>query len=135
MIALRDLRSLRRQAPSARQRRRWADCIDNLLQPRLGVSRSGRLRVPEPNLRAARESLKAIMVALRDPGVAIDRPALASVITLVCDPTAVLYQGTPTSAHWEALRIERLLWLNERTDSAPAEVSTVLKPSHQVTHR
>lgn len=133
MIALRDLKYLRSHAPSARQRRRWADCIDDVLQPRLGVSGPGRPRVPEPNLRTTRESLKAIAVALRDPGVAIDRAALTGVIKLVCDPTAVLYQGSPTSAQWEALRIERLLWLSGPTDSAPTEGSTVLKRSPQVT--
>ncbi len=119
--------------PTARRRRRWAACIDELFVPRLGVSGRGRLRIPEPNLQAARESLTAIGAALREPHVAIDQSTLTSVITFVCDPTGVLYQGSPTAAHWEALRIERLVWLTERANAPSAEISAVQERSPQMT--
>lgn len=132
-MALGRLKSLGRRVPTSGRRRRWANCIDDLLVPRLGVSGRGRLCVPEPNLQAARESLSAIGAALRDPQVAIDQPTLTGVIKFVCDPTGVLYQGSPTSAQWEALRIERLVWLTERVDVASAEISVVQKGSPQMT--
>ena len=133
-MALTRLKSLGRRVPRSSRRRRWANCIDDLSIPRLGVSGRGRLRVPEPNLQAARESLKAIGAALRDPQVAIDQPTLTGVIKFVCDPTGVLYQGSPTSAQWEALRIERLVWLTERTTAESAESSALQERSPQTTH-
>ncbi len=84
-------------------------------------------------MQAARESLKAIGAALRDPQVAIDQPTLTGVIKFVCDPTGILYQGSPTSAQWEALRIERLIWLTECTNATSAEISAVPERSPQMT--
>ena len=126
------VKSLSRRSPTAGCRRRWADCIEELFESRLGVSRWNRLRVPASNLQAARESLEAIGEALRDPHVSMERAALAEVIRFVCDPTGVLYQGSAVSARWEALRIERLVWLPERINTSP-EIPTLQERSPQMT--